>query len=857
MFSNLKTMNRKKNRTTLQSPVDLIIIVFLTIILPLLYFRGALDPVLIPRLLLLNVFLAGFYFSLFWRKQIAFQDFSVLRRSVFVLLFGYFLITVVSGAWAINFREGIFDMVKTFAVFSLVAVLALVFNQTSHWQENLVKSVIVAAFLASIIGFIEYFQKVILAESPFLPDGKPVIYSVAGLMAHRNMFSNSLLMMLPFIGFGFVSLNNKWKWAAGFSGILLLVLIFLLKTRSVWLAIVVAVIMVAFIIIIFYKNLEIRKKTMIILLTTTIGLLLAGSGFIRIIAVTYPNKQIGEIAGMLDFYSAKNFNRFRIYNVTTEMIADQPLTGVGAGNWKIRSPEYFRHYHFDRDQLNWIRPHNDFLWVFSEKGIIGLFIFIGIFALTFVYLIKSLISNIELKQKVFTLFLVGGLIGYVTDSMFTFPLERVNQQVYLSLIIASAIVIFHQAYPKKPLNLNKRLILSGMLPFLLFGIYYCAEVLNMEYRVKAARNEQFRSNWPGLASFASQIPQTLKNVDLDGFPISWYAGLAATNMRDFETAVKEYEKAKACFPNHVKVLNNLGQAYIETGNYQKGLEMCQKALSILSYYPEAFTNSAAAYLKMGQPDESFIMLLKIREHDRSKPLQKLMNKVMMHDSFIKIQQTDINDTSFCGNIISKYQRFILTEPTWHNDVMAKAKVKNINFEIAVIEDACVMANRNEPDDFLAWYGVEYYESVIQKDSTWLALVREKSGQNHISLESQLSIDASYVFSMENRPMFKKYHLIKTWKQKILTDNQLTSFIKGKSETNSSAFEEMLDVYAGHIADLQIKAIDPEEEILQATVDEIKRNADWYQKVIKKAKQTNQPLEETLWKEAYYATIQDN
>lgn len=856
MFFYEDDMKMKKDKTTLQSPITVIIILFLTILLPMVYFKGTLDPVLIPRLLFLNVFLAGFYLFLFWRKHSALQDFSVLRRSVFVFLIGYFLITVVSGAWASNFKEGIFDMVKTFAVFSLVAVLALVFNQTSNWQENLAKSVIVAAFLASIIGSIEYFQKVILAESPFSLDGHPVIYSVAGLMAHRNMFSISLLMMLPFVGFGFVLFKNKWKWAAGFSGTLLLVLIFLLKTRSVWLAIVVATIVVVFLVIIFYKKLEIRKKTMIILLTTTMGLLLAGSGFIRIIAVTYPDKQIGEIAGMLDLYSAKNFDRFRIYNVTTEMIADQPLTGVGAGNWKIRSPEYFRQYHFDRDQLNWIRPHNDFLWVFSEKGIFGFLIFVGIFATALVYLIKILISNTETKQKVFSLFLIGGLIGYVTDSMFSFPLERINQQVYLSLIIASAVVIFHQAHPKKPFNLNKKLFLGGILPFLFFGIYYCTEVINLEYRVKAARNEQFRSNWPGLAYFASQIPQTLKNVDLEGFPVSWYAGLAATNMRDFETAKKEYEKARACFPNHVKVLNNLGQAYIETGSYNKGLEMCQKALSILSYYPESFTNSAVAYLKMGQPDESFIMLLKIREHDRSKPIQNLMNKVMMYDSFIKIQQTDIYDTSFCGNIISKYQQFILTEPAWHKDVLAKAKMKNISPENAVLEDACVIAHKNEPDDFLAWYGVEYYESVIKKDSTWLALVREKSGQNHISLESQLSIDASYVFSMENRPMFKKYHLIKTWRQKILTDNQLTSFIKGKSETNSFAFEEMLDVYIGHIADLQLKSSEPEEERLQATVDEIKRNADWYQKVIKKAKQTNQPLEETLWKEAYYATIQD-
>ena len=838
------------------SPFASIIIVFLTLILPLVYFKSTLDPVLLPRLLFLNILLTGVYLFLLLSKNPAYQDASILRRWVFVLLFGYFAITVVSGFWALNFREGIFDMVKTFSVFSLVAVIALIFNQTINWREKLVKSVVVAAILSLFIGFYQYVQNVILSTNPWLPDGSPVVYSVKGLMAHRNQYAISLMLMLPFTLYGVFIFKNKWKWAALVSSLLILILIFLLQVRSVWVGLFVAAIVTFFNIIIFGKDTIVRKKYWVTGVLIALAMGVFSVFLVRNFLPASDNILKSNNPNSLDPYSAKNINRFKIYNVSTEMILRHPITGVGAGNWKIHSPTYFTNYHFDRDELIWLRPHNDYLWVASEKGIPGLLIFLGIFAITLYYLYKILITNIEINLKIFALFLMGGVIGYMVVSLFSFPLERINQQVYLSLLIASSVVIYHNNFPDKPKSFQIRKVLFLALPLLVFGVVYGISEVNMEILVKKARGLQMQSNWPGLLSESRKIPQTFKNIDVEGMPINWYPGLAATNMRDFETAIKEYGKAVETFPSNVKVLNNLGQAYIETGMYEKGLECCQRAVSVLNYYPEAFVNMSWAYFKMNRFEESMEMLLKIRDYDRTQLIKQMMNKIMLQDSFLTRHHYDFKKYTYTGSIVSKYQQTIDLVPHWKEALMKKAAFKNIVLSKAILEDACYIAQKNEPEKFFAWYGAEYYKTLIRNDSAWMKSIKEKSAKNNIAEEEQLELDANYLFKQEQPDIYKKHGMIITQKQKLLNETKVIDFIAGKAKKCNMSFEEMLDVYAGYLIDLQLRTIDPLEKKLAETVELIKDNHNWYKQVVLKSRFINKPLDETLWREAYYVLMQE-
>jgi len=171
------------------------------------------------------------------------------------------------------------------------------------------------------------------------------------------------------------------------------------------------------------------------------------------------------------------------------------LTGVGAGNWKIESPYYYKGYGFDKDQLNWVRPHNDYLWVFSEKGIFGLISFLGIFFMLFWYIAKIWHSDVPVDRKVFALLVFAGVIGYMIDSVFSFPLERIDQQVYLGLMSASVIALFYQLDAKKGLKINYLTIIMPAIPALLFAIVYSVSELKMERMVRTAREFHVQNDW--------------------------------------------------------------------------------------------------------------------------------------------------------------------------------------------------------------------------------------------------------------------------------------------------------------------------------------------------------------------------
>ena len=53
-----------------------------------------------------------------------------------------------------------------------------------------------------------------------------------------------------------------------------------------------------------------------------------------------------------------------------KLIAENPLFGVGPGNWRIKIWEYDL-YKGTLGKMFAQRPHNDFLWVFSEGGIVA------------------------------------------------------------------------------------------------------------------------------------------------------------------------------------------------------------------------------------------------------------------------------------------------------------------------------------------------------------------------------------------------------------------------------------------------------------------------------------------------------
>jgi tetratricopeptide (TPR) repeat protein len=600
---------------------------FSVLILPLLYAKTALDPSLMLRLLALDVILLGAVVFELVKPTFTPHSFSVLRHWIFAGLLAYFLITLASMLLAINPRESFFDIAKTFAIFLLTAYSAIVFIQTPDWHNKLPKFVIVSALISCTIGFYQYYDRVMMNTIKFLENGEPTIYLVKGLMAHKNIFAISLMLMLPFTGYGIYKYRKGWRLASILASVLIIVIIIMLQTRSVWVGFFISAGVFTVMLTVLGKKFNVQPKVRLILLTAMVA------GFLAISSLMlFGNKNTENpyLRRLLSITSTDVFDsgfRLKIWAISTKMIADKPITGIGAGNWKIKSVEYYKDFDFTKDQLNWIRPHNDFLWVFTEKGIFGFLLFLGLFGLTIFYMFSIFLSSAKTEYKIFTLFMMAGLASYLTDSLFSFPLERIEIQVYLSMIMASTVAIYHLNCQQKPLKINQNLAFTPVVIILLLSVAYSFSALSLEFKVRKARNAHSRSDWQGMLAEAKTMSTFFRNMDAESMPVEWYSGLAYASLNDLENAKIHYLKAHQANPTKIAILNNLGQIYFKQENFDEAKVWFLKALAILPDYFESNVNLSSTYIKLGDYENALKTLNTIPKNKRDERIQKIMVSV--------------------------------------------------------------------------------------------------------------------------------------------------------------------------------------------------------------------------------------
>ncbi|MCF8364573.1 MAG: O-antigen ligase family protein [Bacteroidales bacterium] len=591
-------------------------------LLPLVYYRSSLDPAIHPRLLFISVLLIPALLYLFWIKRKSDLNTSVLYQPVFWFLSAYALITAVSMAFAINPGESYYDINKSFSVVILAGISSILFLNTRDWQKWFPLFFILPAIILLVVGAMDYYKYVLFATTPRTPENLEWIYEVRGNMAHKNQYSISLMLLLPLLGFGIYKNAGLLKWLSAFVSVLILIFIIVLQTRSVWVGIAVSVFTASILIIIFAPRFNIGKGLRMSVGIGLLALIISIGSVVYFSKTVEKNSIIFKLKNITNPKDGNNIHRVKIWDLTTKMIRDYPIQGVGAGNWKIVSHYYFPGYNFTKDQLNWLRPHNDFLWVFSEKGIFGFLAFIGIFITVFIYFIKIVHSHLAIGKKVLALLLVTGMTGYLAVSFFTFPLERMNHQIYLAVILAAITALYHEAYGNKAKVANVRLLSGFAILLMTFSVVYALSDLKMETMVKKARNLHKTAKWEELNKLAAQIPVTFKTTDTEAMPIAWYSGLSYASLGKIPEANQAYLEAFRQNPSRTSVLNNLGRTYFQLEDYENAKIYFEKALLILPDYFESLVNLSSTYIQLHDYQNALNCLNKIPPGKLNEPLKK-------------------------------------------------------------------------------------------------------------------------------------------------------------------------------------------------------------------------------------------
>ncbi len=619
--------------STTSSALVIALLAFTLVGLHLLVDHAAYDVSQMVRLVAVFCFLiVAVPAAFFLRRCSGPLDASVLADPILVAYAVYLITCFASLACALNISAGFTDCFRTLAAFLVLCLAALVMPLDSRWKRWLLEAAAVATLVAVVAGG--------SATLPLLVDGFPTRRGMEkafldGLMSNVNLFASWLLLLLPWCLCGTAVLMGRWRGVAAAVSVAGVVLVIVLQSRAAWVGFGVSAVVTAIVVLRHQKTLAAgvwfcRSLAALLAFGLVIGVLLLPLAFtetaigkaIRDRVVTRPHQAAGPADG----------GRTMVWSLTGRMIADAPLTGVGAGNFTVRLHEYLGASDTDTvadfsslSSDNWIQPHNDFLWVFSEKGAVGFAAFVAIFVCGIVAAWGVLRQTSSCTDARLALASLAALVAYLVDSCFDFPLDRVSHQVVLAVHLAVLVLLRREIRPPSPARpLLGWLVLPPVLAVCVLGLSYAMAAVRQEREVIVARRAQSEGDWPAMRDAARRAGTPWKTLDPLAVPVSLLEGLAEVQLGDLPAATACFEHAYAANPNRLAVLQNLGAAYAHTGR----LDAAIAAFAIAAQrYPDRLDvrhNLASALFDAGRFTDAIAVIEDIPEPLRPEAMRDVL-----------------------------------------------------------------------------------------------------------------------------------------------------------------------------------------------------------------------------------------
>lgn len=170
-------------------------------------------------------------------------------------------------------------------------------------------------------------------------------------------------------------------------------------------------------------------------------------------------------------------SRFLMWTKTFELFLKNPLHGNGIAQWDT--------YNSLLDLKRFVHPHNDYLRVLAELGIIGFLLFLNVLINLFLKAIKIIHFNSEKRNYAYSI-LLGGLATYCLLSMQEEVLIKINTFVIATILFS--LISYHFEKTKDGdfnSNLNKPILSINLLLSILL-IVSCTIYISSRNQFKTA-----------------------------------------------------------------------------------------------------------------------------------------------------------------------------------------------------------------------------------------------------------------------------------------------------------------------------------------------------------------------------------
>lgn len=584
-------------------------------------YLGAADKVS-TQFLYLGILNGLSIFYLLFKKKIAnVLDYSFTKNYVVILLILFWIWSLFSTIYAINISEVIIESTRVLTYLQAYIIIYSLISLRGLKAKNLFLGISLILFVETFLVLNELIKIIDFNNvSQQLLKGRNL--ELKAFTGNINITAFTMVLKLPFLIF-FLFKNQRIHSALKI--ILLGVVyftIFMLGSRGANLTL--GLITLAIIFYGFYKFKIYKNLAFGVISAFVLSILLNGFLFRNVEDINY----ISRTSNLNNTSSQKRIN---YYKYAFEKILENPIKGLGIGNWKIYSinsdPVEMDNYQIP------FHVHNDFLEITAELGLVGFCFYFGIYALLLLGFIKLFRNKkIPEKEKLFGFVLILSIFVYLCDSFLNFPFTRPVMQIPNLFIIGSSFYLLNGNKKSKSESTNKTskpVLKAAFISFftggIIFSIYVSLSVYSsMVQQTKliplvVSNSEDYSKE--DIYKFNSWIP----NIDVHTIPIDALKASLLVRIKEFDSVSKFVQNAIKANPrigypelvNSVYLLNT--EKKLDSSYYY-----AKKSYNIFPYQFNHFDH----YLNMIEISRDTVSLKKVYENIKDNYNEKRYRKYL-------------------------------------------------------------------------------------------------------------------------------------------------------------------------------------------------------------------------------------
>jgi tetratricopeptide (TPR) repeat protein len=579
--------------------------VFLLVAIPLVYFPDSIRPFLWPKLLVaqLGVLLIACTWVLHCWDTRTSQRWCSLDLPVIA----YFLVVALSLPLAINSHKSSLEIVKLFTFIVLYFSVSRTLNPSCvlSWAYT----ICIVGGVVSIIGIAQSLG----IEFLWIPTGGPP----SATFLYRNFAAMYLIMVIPFaLVLFFYARNLKAEAVFGLVCTLTLVFLIYTRTRGAWVGFSGAVVLSVGLTFWAIRHgtwpflrgipLQTLRK---LLVGMCISILVVAAvqitpGMLNQVGVAIPVGKVGVMETAASIVEGQHSGRLQMWKHTLDLIRDNWLKGTGIGNWELVYPKYALGVDL-HPGWTFLRPHNDYLWIASELGMVGLLIYLWLLITAFRVINKTLRKTDNALLGLVVIAAGISLVAISGHAFFSFPRERIPPtfQFWLMLGIVSGTASMGEDGRTGGISRKiSRVYFPALTVFLLvassYPVYRALMADRAHYQVVLA---QAQKNWKLMRAKATDSIEW----GVRDYTIFFLKARACLALGDYSGAIEASQRCLDYHPNSMTAYRNIGKLSARLGSLEKANEAFAKALELDPDNGELYHDYGLVQARMGKNGEAF------------------------------------------------------------------------------------------------------------------------------------------------------------------------------------------------------------------------------------------------------------